>query len=104
MKHLLVAAAAFGLLAGCQQPNSAATGLMASYTLAATGVASYAAQPGSDPRKVKALRACEDATWAEVKPVSDALIAKQSPTDAALANATDGVAKLNTCLTSFGAK
>lgn len=102
MKYALLVSV--GLLAACSQPNSAVTGLMASYTLAATGVASYAEQPGSDPAKVKAVRACEAAAWTEVKPVSDALVAKQSPTDAAVSSAMSAVSALNVCLTSFGVK
>lgn len=98
---------ALGLLAGCgsqQQQSQEVTALMAGYTLAATGVASYANAPGSDPAKVKAVRACEDAAWKEVKPVSDALLAKQPPTDAAMANANAALNALNSCLTSFGVK
>lgn len=82
--------------------STAVTTVMAAYTLAATGVASYAGAPGANPAVVRTVRACEMSAWLLVRPVAAALLAKTSPTTAAVAAASGAVSQLQSCMANAG--
>ena len=105
MRRALIAGAACGLLAGCSGTSppatSSAAALVASYILAANGAAAYeSANPASAP----AVRACDNAAWALIQPVSAALAAGTDPSAAEVAGANAAVAALTPCLTAAGVK
>ena len=107
MKRALVAMLAAAALAGCAGQNAAqqtAAGIMGSYTVAATGIASYAASPGADPAKVTMLRQCDAAAWTAVQPVAVALQKGTVPTVSANSAATAALGALDGCLTANGVK
>ncbi len=93
------------LLTACASGGAdatAPTALVARYISAATGVEAYARAPGADPAKLRTVRLCDLAAWPMIKPISDAMLAKQQPSAAAVSAASGAVDRFQSCMASQG--
>lgn len=97
--------ALFALLTACSSnPQTVGAELSASYTAEAAAVSAYASLPNADPAVVAKLRACDQAVYDVVSPVTKALAAGTSVSDAMIANAQASLTDATACLAQLGVK